>query len=1074
MCSVSMLKRSLLFLAFCFVSLGVAFGQTITVKGTVIDETDSPVPGAAVRLKSDATKGALTDLNGKFSLQAKQGETIIVSFVGYKTQELAAKSTMSIKLVPEQEMLSEVVVTAMGITRTKKSIGYAAQEVKAEDLTKTRITDVNNALVGKVSGVRFVGGSGSNFDAGSIYLRGTSSLYSLSGSEPIYVIDGVISNKNALNMDDVESINVLKGPAATSLYGSEGGNGAIIVTTKKAKEGMSQVSVTHTTQFEMPVVYARPQKLYGGGYLGADAKLPVYHWKDSHPAYLKDPRFEGQRYYDYNGDASWGPAFDGKPYLPYYAWDPTDPRFGQTAPWEFGLELKDLFRTGTTNTTNVSFSRAGKDYNTRISFTNSDRKGINYNTDAIRRYLSVNSAFNVNEKLKVSLDWKYTYRQNHNTASEGYADFGSILQEFLQWGNTNVKPSDLKAYDRRPDNSFPTWNINSPTDLTAAFHDNPFSQLKYANRTMTYQWNVIGGNINYELIKGLNVGGNVFANLRTSNYENKHPKHFGSSQEKYEVEKTRTISVREQLYAKYNQNFFDDKLAFDMMLMGEDYQNNYDVLNGSTRSGMFLDEFWNLSSSNAVPEAKNRITNTRSRSFLGTATLGYLDTYFLDFNVRNDWVSTLHPDHNSFLYGGASASILLSNLIKADWLNYWKIRGSFAQVGSTLEAYGIYETYPTGLKYGNLVTQSQNNILLDPNIEPTISTSYEVGTEWAVLHNRITGDLNYYRKDAKNQIINKAITGATGYTLKRLNAGLIRNEGVELTLGFVPVQTGDFTWNLNVNLAHNKNTLVELGDPNINDEEYQISWMGFITRIYSFAKEGEPIGVIRGSDFKRDEQGRMVLHQVKGKDGTDYGWLPEKSTNLMNELGNVQPDLIGGLSTSLDWKGLTFSASLDFSVGGKLASTTNLWGEGSGILEKTAATNSRGKNVRESLANGGGIDISGVDKDGKEVKGFADANLFYSDIQSQIWAPFVYDASYVKLRELSLGYRFSPDFLKRYMKWSGLKAASLSLVANNLWLIYSGVPNIDPSEAGGAFESFLETGQASSSRTVGFTVNLTF
>ena len=1064
-----MRKHLLLFFLFCFTALGTALGQNITVKGTVLDENSDPVIGATVRVKEDAKKGALTDMDGRFTIEVRQGQTLIVSYVGYQTQEVKPAATLTIRLVPDNELLEEVVVTAMGITRTKKSIGYAAQEIKAEELTKTRVTDVNNALVGKVAGIRFVGGSGSNFDAGSIYLRGTSSLYSSKGSEPLYVIDGVISNKNALNMDDVESINVLKGPAATSLYGSEGGNGAIIITTKKAKEGQSQINISHTTQFEMPVVHAKVQKLYGGGYYGADGEMDVYHYAEGDPSYLNDPRFEGKRFYDYGDDASWGPKFDGEPYLPYYAWDPTDPRFGQTAPWEFGLNLEDLFRTGTSNTTNVAFSKAGKGYSTRISFTNSERQGVNYNSDAIRRYLSVNSAFDVTDNLKVSIDWKYTYHQNHNTASEGYGDFGSILQEFLQWGNTNVKPSDLKAYDRRPDGSFPTWNITAPWDLFPTYHDNPFAQLNYSNRYMTYQWNVIGGNVDYKIIDGLNVGVNVFANLRTSHSETKHPKNFIVT-ESYSTSQDRTINLREQIYAKYSGRFFEDKLTFDAMLMGEDYQTNYDYLTGYTRSGMFLDEYWNLASSNAIPQADNSVTKTRSRSFLGTATLGYIDTYYLDFNLRNDWVSTLHPDHNSFLYGGASASVLLSNIIKADWLNYWKIRGSFAQVGSTLSAYGVYETFPTGLKYDNRVTQSHINTLLDPNIQPTISTSYEVGTEWAMFNHRFTGDLNFYRKDASNQIIDKSITPATGYTYKRMNAGLIRNEGIELTLGFVPVQTKDFVWNINFNLAHNRNTLIELGDPNIADEEYQLAWMGFSTRVYSYAREGQPIGIIRGNTWARNENGELLLTKVDG-----IGLRPQQDPDLMKDLGIAQPDLTGGLSTSFDLKGFTFSASLDFSIGGEIASVTNMWGEGSGILEKTAATNSNGKNIRDALENGGGLDISGVDaKTGEPVSGFIDGRYFYETRQAPVWGAFVYDASYVKLRELSLGYRFSQPFLKKYMKWSGLTGASLSLVANNLWLIYSGAPNFDPSEVAGSYGGYLETGQAVSTRSIGFTVNLTF
>ena len=1057
-----------MFFLFCFAALGTALGQNITVKGTVLDENSEPVIGATIRVAGDATKGALTDIDGRFTLQVKQGGTLIISYVGYKTQEVQAAANLTIRLVPDDEVLEEVVVTAMGITRTKKSIGYAAQEIKAEELTKARVTDVNNALVGKVSGVRFLGGSGSNFDAGTIILRGTTDLYSPNGIEPIYVVDGVITNKNSVNMDDVASVNVLKGPAATSLYGSQGGNGAIIITTKSAPEGESHISITHTTMWERPKVYAELQKEYGGGYLGADADLPVYHWAPG-----DDPAWkvlDGKRYYDYANDASWGPKFDGKEYIPFYAWDTQDPRFGKTAPWEFGLNLEELYRTGVSNTTNVAFSKAGKGYNTRISFTNVDRQGVNLNSDAVRRHLGVKSSFDVTKNFKISLDWKYTYRRDHNVRAEDYGAFGSFLQEYLQWGHTNTKISDLKEVDIRPDGTFPTWNITSRYNFKPRFHANSFSLMKYENEYYEYQWNVFNMNADYTLLEGLSVGGNVYGNLRSYLSEVKEPQNFflDGYIPGYSQYQNRTIDITGQGYIKYNDRYFNDRLTFDAMLFGEARTSTYDTLSGATQDGLIIDKFWNIKASAGNYYASNSKTAYKTQSLFGTATLGFDDTYYLDLNFRNDWTSVLHPDKNSFLYGGASASIILSNLIRASWLPYWKLRGSFAQVGSTMSPYQIYPIMLTGTKYGQTVTLRQNNILNDPMVEPTISTSYEVGTEFRLFNHRLYGDFNLYRKDSKNQIITQTVAPASGYTSRRLNAGLIRNEGIELTLGGSPIRTKDFEWSMQFNIAKNRNMLVELIANDVPDDEYRIGYFGFVTRSYLYAQEGKPIGIIRGTDFDRDESGRLILD----KDEDGYVWARENLSDDQKELGFVQPDFNGGFSTSLTYKGLTLSATLDFSVGGQLSSLSNMWMEGSGTGAKTAEINANGKNVRDPLEDGGGLWLEGVDESGNPVSGYTDARYYYESQASWMWGPSIYDATYVKLREVSLSYTFDKALLQKLH--IGLTAASISFVAQNPWLIYSAMPNIDPSEAVNAFAGYIETGQAVATRSYGATISLTF
>jgi len=1059
------MKRKLMtFLTLFFFGIGLVMAQT-QVRGTIVDEAGEPVIGASVQLKSDKTKGTSTDMDGKFTLSAPNNAVLVISSIGMKTQEVVAKPTMKIVMAADTELLDEVVVTAMGLTQKKKAIGYAAQEVKADELVKTRQTDLNNAIVGKVSGVRFLGGSGSKFDAGKIFLRGSSSLTSATGSEPIYVVDGVITNPNSINMDDVQSLNVLKGPAATSLYGSRGANGAIIITSKSAQDGKATIDFSHTFMWEKPHSYFKTQQEYGGGYGGATSTLPTFEWDESMPDYLK--QFDGRKMYDYGNDSSWGPKFNNELYMPWYAWDPTDKRFGQQAEWKFGMDVNDLYRTGISNTTNIAFGKASKDYSMRISFTNIDRKGIQYNSNAIRRYLTSKINFDVTEKLRVGLDYKYTYRKNHNAATEGYGEFGNFLYSYLQWGNTNVNLMDLKDDYLRPDGTYKTWNINDPTDLSPAYHWNPYALMNEVNFDRLSQWNVMSANIEYDILSNLKIGGNFFGNMRSTVEENKIPMNLGTTSE-YRQEQSQLMDTQIQGYLKYNNQFMNERLSFSTALFAEERHYKYQESAAFTRDGLIIDRFWNPDAAVGKPGGSSLLRENKERSLYGTATFGLDDTYFLDFNLRNDWTSTLHRDKNSFLYGGASVSVMASNWVKRSWLNFWKLRASMAQVGSTMDPYLVFPIKVLDTKYGNLTTMRMNRNLRDPYLSPTISTSYEVGTEFRMFANRFWGDFNFYNRDSKDQILDVNVTPASGYNTKKVNAGIIRNRGVELTLGGMPVKTKDWEWTVNFNISKNKNTLVDLLDPNKEQESYQIWWTKFSFPISINAIEGQPIGVIQGNDWQRDKNGNLIL----GKLGKDQVRPYVDSEHQNQFLGVAQPDFTGGFSSSLSYRNLTLAASLDFSKGGSIVSYSNLWGMGSGTLKETTGNNDRGVPMRDPVEKGGGVHLTGVDKDGNPMDGYIDAQTYYQDLYPQVWAPSVYDATYVKLREVSLSYQLPKKLINKTN--IGLTDARISFVAQNPWLIYCGTPNIDTSETGGATMNYIEGGQSISTRSYGITVSLRF
>ena len=1071
--------KKLTFTLMCLATgVGMAVAQKTNVSGVVVSAEDGqPVIGASVIVKG-TTIGTVTDFDGKFTLEVPDGQkTLQISYVGMVQQEVAVRPNVSVRLVSDTQNLDEVVVTAQGLTRKEKSLGYSTQQVKADELVQVRTTDLNNALVGKVSGVQFVGSSGATFDEGTIVLRGATSISSdRSDSAPIYVIDGVIADDaNGVNMDDVASVNVLKGPAATALYGSRGGNGAIIITTKGGMDGLErmEINVSHTLTVDVPKIYFDLQDKYGGGYMGADAEMNTFHYDPSvHPEYLQ--ALDGVQYYDYNNDASWGPVFDGREYAPWYAWDSTDPRFGQTAKWENGLDLYDLYKNGISNTTNVAFSRSGKNHSSRISFSNVSRQGISPNSDASRRYLSARTSFKPIDRLTVSVDYKYTYRHNHNSAYEGYSTFNP-LRTYTQWGHTNVDLNDLKENYIRPDGTFRTWNISSITNSTGAFHPNPYAVYEQINRDDIYQYNIFSGDAELEIWNNIKAGIRVNGNIRQYKSEEGIPMNIEGETSSYEQTQYMESDIQTQGRITWGDRFVNDRLTVDAAIFFEDRQYSKDQVEAFTRDGLNMNYFYSTAGSAGLAGGNTMKTEMHERSIYGTVTAGWDDTYFIDGSLRNDWSSTLNPNNNSYLYGGLSVAAIASNWFKdAHWLNFWKLRASFAQVGSTLDAYNIYSVYKMRdsddniIKYGQLTNLWVDNILKNENIKPTISTSYEVGTEWRMFDNRFWGDFNFYNRDSKNQIINLNTTPASGYTRRIVNAGLIRNRGVELSLGGDIVRTKDWTWTLNANISRNRNTLEELTD---GLTDYRLASYGFGTYTYLYAEVGEPIGVIRGTVYNRDPEGNIILTQ-RG----DGSLVPSVNTSAQENLGNVQPDVTGGFSTSLRFKDFTLGMAFDFQIGGALASASNMFGYGSGLLAETAGYNDKGNPVRSSVESGGGVRVDGVVDNGdgtytpKTV--YMDANTYYQSYYQNAWENFVYKASYLKMRELSVRYDVPTAWLAKH-NW-GVKAASLSFVASNPWLIYSAVPNLDPSEIGGVTYSYMEGGQAPSTKSFGFTVNLTF
>ena len=1070
------MKRALVLLACLFASLTVTFAQN-TVKGTVLDGNGAPIVGAYVVVQGSNTLGSITDENGAFSIaNAPATGTLTASCIGYSTLSVPiTPSPIRITLQEDAEFLDEVVVTAQGLTRKQKAIGYSAQTLNEEKLTMTHSSDMGNSLAGKVAGAQFWGAGGATFNEGSIVLRGATSYADAKGSEPIYVIDGTIASSSAINMDDVESINVLKGPSATALYGSRGANGAVIVTTKKAAEGRTMLEFSHTTSVETYYNHIKLNDLYGGGSMGGGlTSLANKYGADAYDytsaAFLFDDNGDGTYSMDYYSDENWGPRFDGTTLVrSAISWDPTSEYYGKAETWQARLNLSDLTRAAWSNTTNIAFSKSVKGMSTRVSFTNVDRQGVMYNSKAIRRSFIIATTVKPTSWLTADFSYRYRFRQNQNAATEGYSADGNVLCDFTQWGQTNVDISQYKDW-QRPDGSWRTWNIVDPTDLSANFHDNPYATLYNYNSKSTFNYHLLSADVYASLPFNIKLGARVNNYINARQYDAKHGTGSINWDPYFRTYHVQDNDFTAQGYATYSGQFADNRLSVEAAAFAETRRYDYRYLNSSTNGGLSLQDYYNLKASASTYSTNNEETHYKTRSFFGTASVGWDDLIYLDGSLRYDLDSRLPADNNGYLYGGGSISFMASKLINAHWLNFWKIRGSMAQVGSTVSAYQIYPTYTIGTKKNGQTTMYEPSTLKNPNVLPTISTSYEVGTEFKMFGNRFYGDINLYLKNTKNDIIDADVLPQSGYASRKVNAGLVQNKGIEIVLGGTPVATKDFTWNLSGNFARNINSLVELTDPDDPNEEYTIYWTRFYYAWYNKAIEGRPIGVISSAArWAKTEDGTPILQ----KGNATWGDVrPVYDLGTIQEVGNVQPKFTGGFSTDIRYKNFTLGASLDFLVGGSLVSWTNMWGTGSGLFASTAQINNRGVNEREPVAVGGGVYMEGVDKDGNPMSGYVDAYQYYHYKAYYDCDSWVYDRTYVKLRELSLKYQLPEKFLKNL--GIGISKASVAFVATNPWLIYSACPNLDPSEIAGVEYNYLEGGQAMSTRTFGVTVNVTF
>jgi TonB-linked SusC/RagA family outer membrane protein len=1100
-----MKKLFLLIVLFVFIG-GYTFAQTNVITGTVTSsvEGEGAVPGVSVSVPG-TTVGTITGVDGKFTLTAPQNATSLVfTYIGMKKQEVSIGGRTVIDVVMEPDLLGldEVVVTALGISREKKAIGYSVQDLGGESIEKTKVSNIVNAFQGKLSGVQITNSDGGVASGVRILIRGVNSLSASGNNQPLFIVDGVPINNTTsdpgayggmdygnaasdINPSDVENISVLKGASAAALYGSRAVNGVVLITTKSGKSSGRQglgVTIEENVMFENPLVIPNYQNLYGQG-SAADWNAGIYEFEYVDGAYggVND-----------GVDESWGPRLDGR-LIPQFD-SPYDPETGfrTPTPWIAHPDnIKSFFETGIKRTTNVAVSGAKDGANFRLSLNNQKIKGILPNTDLTKNSVMLNGELAVTDKITVGGSANYISNTSDNIAENGY-NGGNPMQSLSQWFGRQVDMQVLK--DRWKETNPVT---GTPFNWNSSYHNNPYWNL-YKNTNSRNRDRLIGNlNLGWKLADWISFRATAGTDFYIEDIHERVA--MGDVGIGFPNGNLNSYSNRRQ-EINANARFVMTKRFGDISLdgsLGSEY-NRYNSYYRETNIAEFIiPDLYAVSNAAVAATTNMREYHTELQSVFGTANIGYKNFLFLDLTGRNDWSSTLPVEHNSYFYPSASLSFIITDAfgIQSDVLSFAKLRASYAEVGGTADAYQLQGVYTASNPFDGYPSLSYANVIPPLGLKPQRKRSKEFGFELKFLQNRIAFDATVYRENTVNQIMNIDVSRTTGFSSKTINAGNMQNQGIELQAMFTPVQANDFQWDIAVNWSTNESKVVELYGDMKYLQLYNLSWNAL-----AYAFPGQEYGTIFGYAIVREnatpvyydaEQKQLAYYEYSGRPVVTRTGRYIRS-GARTPIGNIMPDWFGGVNNSLTYKNANLSFLVDFKKGGDIFSVTNMFGMYTGILEETAATNANGKNVRDALADGGGVLIDGavygkVKPDGTvqyidatgadsatpiENSTYVAANLWGYDYYGKNELS-TFDGSFVKLREVSAGYSFNNI---AFLSKAGIRDLNFSIVGRNLLILHKNIPNLDPEVSSSAGNSSVgaETNAIPSTRSYGFNIKLSF
>lgn len=1068
-----------------FISLFVLAGfstllsQTRTITGTVTSATEGEgaLPGVTVTVKGTTT-GTVTDINGKFSLSVPQNTVVLIfSYIGMKKQEVPVTGQNEINVVMESDVLGldEVVVTALGISREKKSLGYSVQEVKGDNISKTKESNFVNSLSGKVSGVQI---KQSNTMGGSanILIRGNKSL--MNNNQALFVVDGVpIDNTtpntnlqvdggggydygNAaadINPEDIESMSVLKGAAATALYGSRAANGVVMITTKKgvSRKGIgismsAGVTFSKIDQETLP----KMQKEYGGGY-GA-------YYEDESGYFFQadlDGNGSSELIVPTSEDASWGARFD--PSIMVVDWvglEPSDSEnYLRKVPWVAAKnDLRDFFETGIKQNYNIAFN-GGNDKGTfRLSYTNLTEKGIMPNSRISKNIVNFNGSYKLTDKLGVESNVTYINDYTKGRYGTGY-DPGNPMQSLAQWFQANVDIEDLKKYQKTPDGRQRTWNYAYYDDLSPIYHNNI-----YWTRNMNYEddgRNRIFGyaTLRYKLAPWITLEGRAATDTYSS-FQEERVAVYSNQTSQYRKFLRDFSETNLDLMAKINHSFGNFSLNG---LLGSNLRRTTSKLTDvSTLGGLIVPELYNLYNSRSPLQSTEYQLVSGVNSLYANLSLGYRNIVYVDLSGRNDISSTLPDKNNSYFYPSISTSFIFSELagIKGSPVfSFIKLRLNYAEVGNDAPVYSLESTYRQKANWETNGRYFVNRVLQNPELKPERTKSVEAGLEAKFLNNRVGFDVSLYRTNSIDQITPVNISRASGYNQRYVNSGEIENKGIELSLTGTVIRSGNFSWDIQGNWFRNVNKVISLYE-GVDNILLSSQW-----DISTNLVVGHPYGMLRGTDFVYTNGKRTV--------GDDGMYL--EGDDPIALLGSTLPDWNAGITTIFNYKGFSLSGLVDISQGGKLYSVDMQYGLATGIFAETAGLNDKGNPKRDPVEDGGGIVNEGVYANGSPNTTYVWAGDWDGAFQYDYLptAAYIYDASYVKLREIALSYSLPSKLLAN----SKISKASISIVGRNLWIIHKNMPYYDPelSVSAGNIQGIAD-GAYPSTRTLGLNLTVDF
>ncbi|TLV03872.1 SusC/RagA family TonB-linked outer membrane protein [Dyadobacter luticola] len=1059
----------------------------IEIKGKVVDSKGQVLPGVNIVVK-DSQKGTATNGEGTFSISVDaETDVLVFSFIGYISQQLTVgnQKTVTVTLMEDTNVLDEVVVTALGITREKKSLGYATQQITGDVVNQSPATNFVNNLSGKIAGVNIssAGGVGSS---SRITIRGESSL-SIMSNQPLFIIDGVpvgndgTSNSGSadygnsaseINPADIETINVLKGPAAAALYGSRAARGAIVITTKKGSNRKG-LGVSFNSYLFVEEVGRLPkfQNDFGQGNNG---KYEGSNFGASWSAY---PNGDNDDY-----DESWGPRmnigtteaqFDSPTTNGFRGGDVAISNRGDVlrTPWvSQPNNIKDFFTQGKKYYNNLAFTGGNENGDYRLSLTNLNEKGVIPNNDLKRYQVSLNSSYKLTKRLTSSININYVKQNSNNRPDNGYGR--NTFMYFFTWMGRNVNINSLKKYWQPGLEGVRQFQYNYGEN-----HNNPFF-LQYED-TKGQNKDRIYGNIALEY--AFNDHLKLKLRSATDLYNDFRPMRWAVSTVDVESGSFSTTSIKNEerntdFLLTYTNAIKQGDFGYTVSFGGNRFD-NIGHSESTTAPQLLIPGIYTIQNTASPLTGSSSSYKKRINSLYGVVNLNYKDLVYLDVNARNDWSSTLPINSNSYFYPSVGLNTNLKSILNLPkGISSAQLRGSWAQVGNDTGPYSIYNTYGNASPWGNNYALVGPSTLLNANLKPEITSTYEFGAAVGFFNNRLGLDVTYYDISARNQIISLPLVQSSGATQRQINAGKVKNTGVEVMINATPISTPNFKWNFNINWSHNAGKVVALSDE--VDKIVQAA-PGEDASIQ--ARVGQKMGAIWGPGYQRVPDGPMKGQVIIFNDA-----YPRPTTEDMY-LGNYNPDWIAGFYNQLTYKSFSLNFMFGGQFGGEFISRFFNKAAGAGQLEESALGRSARAPGTEydnpyyipgaaQMADGS-FQPNNTSTDGTYSQGVygTNARYFIKKPLDHISEAQLFSSTYFKLRELSLGYALPT----KWISGKYIKGARISVTGRNLFLITPKSnrhfdPEVATATAGNGLIPGFENMSTPSTREMGVSLNLNF